>query len=129
MREDKSKYAHKDCERHTETCRTIWWIIHPTVSTADTERVGSDSGGEGSSTFYLEMSEGVALIRETVDVEGTQFQSTFQSRISSLGVRIFRGQILDDRAPLATVFFPGFRPCRWLRSDRNSMQKRGRIQA
>lgn len=96
VRGDKSKHAHKDCERHTETCRTIWWIIHPAVCTADTERVRSDSGGEGSSTFYLEMSEGAALIRKTVDVEGTQFQSILQSQISSLGVRIFRDQIPDD---------------------------------
>ena len=69
------------------------------------EKVSSDSGREGCSIFYLEPTGGAALIRKT-EVEETQF--------------VFNDQVPNGRAPLATMFFPGFRPVRWLRSVRNS---------
>ena len=42
-----------------------------------TEKVGSNSGGEGCSIFYLEVTGEAVLIRKT-EVEETQFQSTFR---------------------------------------------------
>ena len=48
-----------------------------------TERIGSDSGGEGCSIFYLELTGEAVLVKKT-EVEETQFQSTFLSRIPSL---------------------------------------------
>ena len=48
-----------------------------------TERVDSDSGGEGCSVFYLEMT-GEPVSKRKTEVEESQFQSAFRSRIPSL---------------------------------------------
>ena len=57
-----------------------------------TEKVGSDSGRESCSIFYLEMAGGAVLIRKT-EVEETQ------SRIPSLRARVFRDQIPSEPHP------------------------------
>ena len=54
-----------------------------TNSSFGTERVGSDSGGEGCSIFYLEVTGEAVLISKT-EREETQFQSTFRSQIPSI---------------------------------------------
>ena len=55
----------------------LFWIY------TDTERVGSDSGGEGCSIFYLEVTGEAVLIGKT-EIEEMQFQSTFWLQIPSL---------------------------------------------
>ena len=76
----------------------------------DTEKVGSDSGGEGCSILYLEVTGGAVLIRKT-QVEETHFQSTFRSRIASL--QSATKKFLSNRRCLVTVFFLEFCPCQF----------------
>lgn len=80
------------------------------MSLFHTERVGSGSGEVGCSIFYLCRSIGGAVLIRKTEVEETQFQSAFQSRIPSSRALVSREQILAHRAPLATVFLPEIRP-------------------
>ena len=57
-----------------------------------TEKVGSDSDGEGCSVFCLGVTGKAVLIRKT-KVEETQFQTTFRSQIPSLQSARFRDLI------------------------------------
>ena len=57
-------------------------------------RQGLDSGGEGWSIFYLEVTGGAVLIliRKT-EVEETQFQFTYRSQFPHSRARVLRDQI------------------------------------
>lgn len=100
------------------------------------EKVGSGSGGESCSILYLKMT-GECCPSMKNRGRRNPFQPTFQSRVSSLGARVFYDQIPGESHPSRPVFLPEFRPCRRLRSGRNNspfasplpLQKRGQIQA
>lgn len=81
------------------------------MSLFHTDKVGSDSG-EVDCSIPCRTIGGAVLIRKA-DVEVTQFQSAFQSRIPSPTTLAFREQILDCLASLATVSLPEIRP--WIR--------------
>ena len=101
-----------------------------------TERVGSDFGGEGCSTFYLEVT-GAVLIRET-QTEEMQFQYKFRSRILSFPSARSSWpnypSAMPNSLPTATVFLCKIRPFRRLRSGWHSspfaaVDKKGRFQS